>query len=237
MTQDDRDPLADLNASPLNPLPGVVWLVLLAIVGIEALLWSAGQGWIGGAQGVGWRIEAIQRFGFSSAVQDWMIETRRAPLQHLVRYAGFGFVHGAPVHALFTAVLIAALGKAVAERFGARAFVVLALGVPMLAAVVFGLVTAGDQLGWLFGAMPMAFALVGAFTWMKWRDAAGDRVLQRRAFAMIGILLLARMAFGLIAESGPAWIAEVAAFGLGFAASALFLGPGSWRRLRARIKG
>jgi len=236
MSDEDQDPLADLNASPLNPLPGIVWLLLLAVLGIEAVLWAGGAGYIGGPQAVGWRIEAIQRYAFSSAIQDWMLQNWRFPSYQLQRYLSFGFIHGTPMHALFSAVLIAALGKAVAEPFGLLRFLALVLAVPTVAAIAFGLIVGADELGWLFGAMPMAFALVGAFTWLRWHEAQGNRDKQRRAFAMIAILLAARLGFGLMAESGPAWIAELLAFGLGFGASSLALGPGSWARLRDRIR-
>jgi len=237
MRDDHNDPLADLNASPLNPLPGAVWLLLLAVLGIEAVLWAGGAGLIGGPQAVGWRIEAIQRLGFSGAIQDWMLENRVFPATHLLRYASYSFIHAAPMHALFAGVLIAALGKTLSEAFGAIRFLVLALVTPMLGAVSFGLVVGSETQGWLFGAMPLAFALVGGFTWLKWHQAQGDRTLQRRAFAMIGILLVARLAFGLLAETGPGWVAEFASFGFAFVLSAGFLGPGSWHRLRERLRG
>ncbi len=237
MTDNDRDPLADLNASPLNPLPGVVWLLLLAIIGIEAVVWAGGAGFIGGQQAVGWRVEAIQRFAFSSAIQDFMLQNMRFPTPHILRYVSFSFIHAAPMHALFGAVLVAALGKSVAQSFGPLRFLLLVLLAPVFGAAVFGLFTSANSLGWLFGAMPMAFALVGGFTWLKWREAAGDVVKQRRAFGMIGILLAARLGFGLFAEAGPAWMAEVVSFAFGFAGSALFLGSGSWARLRARLRG
>ncbi|MCB1388036.1 MAG: rhomboid family intramembrane serine protease [Rhodobacteraceae bacterium] len=236
MTDDDEQILRDLNASPLNPLPGVVWLLVLAVLGIEATLSAASHGLIGGQQGVGWRVHAIERFAFSSGIQQWMLENARFPPVHLMRYLTYSFVHASAMHAIFAAVLLTALGKMVGERFGAVAFVALVAVVPVLAAVLFGLVTAEDQLGWLIGAMPMAFALVGAVTWLRWRDAAGDRSAQRRAFALIGVLVGARLAFALLAETGPAWMAELAAFALGFGASALFVGPGSWQRLRARLR-
>ncbi|WP_417588058.1 rhomboid family intramembrane serine protease [Pararhodobacter oceanensis] len=234
--QGDADPLADLNASPLNPLPGAVWLLLLAILGVEAVLWAASAGLIGGPQAIGWRIEAIQRFGFSSAVQNWMLENRAFPGMHLLRYGTFTFIHGTPMHALFGAVLVAALGKALGDAFGAVRFLLLALLTPILGAICFGLAVGEDAQGWLFGAMPMAFALVGGFTWLRWHEAEGDGTRQRRAFAMIGILLAARLGFGLLAETGPGWVAELAAFVIGYALSAWVLGPGSWRRLRARIR-
>jgi len=237
MTQTPRtEDGKDLTASPLNPLPPAVWALVLAILALEAVFQLAALGVLGGAQGIGWRIEAIQRYGFSSSIQHWMLENRVLPPMHLVRYVSFGFIHGSLMHALFACVLIAALGKAVAEAFGALRFLVLALVTPILAAMVFGLVLGVDQSGWLFGAMPTVFALVGGFTWLKWREAAGDPARQRRAFGLIGLLLLARLAFGLMAEMGPAWIAELAAFALGFGLSATVLGPGSWPALRARLQ-
>ena len=230
------DPLRDLNASPLNPLPGVVWLLIGAVLGVEAVLSAASHGLIGGAQGVGWRIAAIQEHGFSSAIQHWMLENRQFPPMHLTRYVSFSFVHGTAMHAVFAGVMLAAMGKMLAERFGPARFLALALVVPVLAAVIFGLVVGQDQLGWLFGAMPMAFGLVGGFTWLRWRDAA-DAVARRRAFGLIAVLLGARLGFGLLAETGPAWIADASGFVLGFGLSALVLGPGSWQRTRARLRG
>lgn len=235
--QDDERLLRDLNSSPINPLPGAVWLLVLVILAVEVTLSLAGHGMIGGQQGIGWRVRAIERFAFSSGIQEWMLENTRFPLTHLLRYLTYSFVHGSLMHAVFAVVLLAALGKMVGESFGAIRFLALALVVPVAAAFLFGLVTAQDQLGWLLGAMPMAFALVGAVTWLRWCDAHGDRVKQRRAFALIGVLIGARLAFAMLAETGPAWMAELAAFALGFGASALVLGPGSWQRLRARIRG
>lgn len=237
MNDDDRKALDNLNASPINPLPGAVWLLLAVVLGIEAVLWAGGAGLVGGARAVGWRIAAIESYAYSSAIQHWMIENMRFPLWNLARYGAFSFVHGSPMHALFGAVLLAALGKSVAEQFGALRFLLLALLVPILAAAGFGLIVGNHPLGWLLGAMPMVFGLVGAFTWLKWREAGTDAVKKRRAFGMIALLLGARLAFGLIAEAGPGWIAEALAFAMGFALSALFLGPQSWSRTRDRLRG
>ena len=113
---DDHDPLADLNASPVNPLPGVVWLLILVVLGVEAALWAAGAGLVGGASGVGWRVDAIQRFTFSSAIQDWMVQNWRFPPMHLARYLTFGFIHTGPMHALFVAVLLAVPASIIAMK-------------------------------------------------------------------------------------------------------------------------
>lgn len=238
MARDDREdtphPLRDLNAAPFNPLPGPVWLVIALIAGIEAVLWAGGAGLIGGPHAVGWRLEAIQRLAFSSAVQDWMLETGRFPAMHLWRYPAFGLIHAGPLHAFFVVVLLAALGKYIAEAFGTRGFLVVLVLPPMAGAVVFGLTMGADAQGWLLGGMPMVFGLVGALTWWRWQSA-DSAAGKRRAFALIGVLLAARLGFGFLAETGQGWIAEIAAFGFGFALSFL-VGPGAWARLRARVR-
>ena len=228
------EPGADLNASPLNPLPGPVWVTILAITAIETVLWLGGKGLIGGPEAVGWRLAAIERFGFSSAIQGWMLDVWRFPAGHLMRYPVFSLVHAGPLHAFFVIVLVAALGKYLAEPFGNRAFLALLVLPPMAGAAVFGLVLGETVQGWLFGGMPLVFGLVGALTWWRWQ-AAPDRVSRLRAFGVIGALIAARLGFGLIAETGHGWIGEVAAFGFGFVLS-MIVGPGCWARILARLR-
>ncbi|MEZ5868616.1 MAG: hypothetical protein R3D46_09270 [Defluviimonas denitrificans] len=43
------------DAPPLNPIPGVVWLILLPIVAMELVVSAGTLGLAGGATGVGWR--------------------------------------------------------------------------------------------------------------------------------------------------------------------------------------
>jgi rhomboid protease GluP len=228
-----EDRLRDLNASPINPLPVLVWLVILAMTGIELALWLGGRGLIGGPEAVGWRLEALQRSGFSTGLQAWMLENARFPALHMGRYLSYSFVHTGPLHAFFVVILIAALGKAYGEAQGRLRLLLLMVLPPALGAAVFGLILGGHELGWLFGGMPMAFGLVGGLTWHRWRIAA-TRTEQLRAFGIIGALLLARLGFGLMVEAGHGWVAEFAAFGIGFALAAS-VAPGRWQALRARL--
>lgn len=229
----EPDPLHDLTASPLNRLPATVWMVLLAIGGVEAVLIAAGQGWIGGPGGIGWRLEVLQRYAFAAELQGWMIDNRRAPWPHLLRYVTYPYVQAGPMPALLAMAMLAGLGKAVGEGLGTRTLVAILILVPPLAALVFGFAALGDPRAWLLGAWPLAFGLVGAFTWMLRHRAQGDPAGQRRAFALMGTLMLARIGFGLLAEVGPGWMADLAAFALGYALAAM-LAPGALERLRAR---
>jgi rhomboid protease GluP len=232
---DPDDRIRDLNASPLNPLPGAVWLLLLAVAGAEVVLLAATAGWIGGPSAIGWRLEAIQRFAFSGAIQEWMTDNARAPLRHLLRYVTYPFVQAGPMPAVFVLAMLAGLGKAVGDGLGPVRLLVAALLPPIVAAVVFGLILGGHELAWLIGAWPMVFGLVGAYTWMLWERAGGDGARQRRAFGLIGVLMLARLGFGLLAETGHGWIADLVAFGVGLGLAAITR-PGSWTRLRSLVR-
>ena len=108
--------LSDHNASPVNPLPPVV-LALFAAVALPEFAFSLGaRGLIGGADAVGWRISAIERFGFSGEILDWMVATRQFPVEHLWRFVTYPFVHAAFSQTLFACVMRLALGKMVAEQ-------------------------------------------------------------------------------------------------------------------------
>jgi rhomboid protease GluP len=228
-----EDRLRDLNASPLSPLPVLVWLVILAMTGIELALWLGGRGLIGEPEAVGWRLEALQRSGFSSGLQAWMLENARFPALHASRYLTYSFVHTGPLHAFFVVILIAALGKAFAEVQGNLRLFLLMFLPPALGAAVFGLILGEHELGWLFGGMAMVFGLVGGLTWWRWRVAA-TRAEQLRVFGVVGALLLARLGVGLLIEPGHGWIAEFAAFAAGFGLAA-GVAPGRWQALRARL--
>lgn len=229
----DPDPLPpDPAAPPLLPLPVPVWLALLALGGIELAFWLGAQGLTGDPLALGWRLAAAERFGFSAPVQAWMLEARQLPLHHLWRYLSYPLVHHGPLHAVLSAVFIAALGKAVAGTHGALVLSALLILPGALGAVLFGLFAPPP--GWLMGATPAVFALVGAWTWNRWH-AADDPRARWAAFGLIGSFLVARLALALLVETGAIWLAEMTAFFCG-AAMAAILAPGNVQRLLARLR-
>ncbi len=79
----------DHNAPPVNPLPVSVVLLALAIFGIEAAMTAADSGLIGGAGATGWRLAAIERFGFYQPLMDWMIETGTLRWDYVMRFVTY----------------------------------------------------------------------------------------------------------------------------------------------------
>ncbi len=51
--------------SPVNAVPGVVWVLALAVFGVEVALMAGEAGLVGGARAVGWRLALMQDYAFS----------------------------------------------------------------------------------------------------------------------------------------------------------------------------
>jgi len=224
-TPDDAQPL-------LLPLPPVVWALLLALGAVELALWAGAQGLIGGAQAPGWRLLAVERFGFAAPVQHWMVETRQFLPEHLLRYLTYPLIHASPAHAALSAVLLAALGKFIARHHGQGALALLLTLPGALGASAFAALTDGS--GWLLGATPAALALVGAWTLTQWQAASTPRA-RIAALGLIGSFILARLALGLLVETAATWIADLTAFATGVLLAAA-LTPGTLRRTLARLR-
>ncbi len=223
----------NLNAPPLNPLPMVVWLVALPIIAMEVVLGLGARGLVGGAQGVGWRIDAIQRFAFSPEFMRDMIATGQYPLDGLARLVTYPLVHGNFMHAVFVVVMLLALGKMVGEVFRWWAVLLVFFGAAAVGAFVYATVP-GMQTA-LIGGFPAVYGLIGAFTFLLWVNLAAVGANKLRAFTMIGFLLGFQLLFGLIFGGGWDWIADLAGFATGFLLS-FVVSPGGWARVRGKMR-
>lgn len=223
----------DPNLSPVNPLPPAVVALVLVIMGVEAAFSLGMRGLIGGPEAVGWRLEAFQSYAFSSEVFWWMVETGQWPVEHVIRFLSYAFVHGAFTHALFVCVFVLAMGKMVGEVMGDLAMV-----------LIFVLSAMGGALGYavflnapvpLIGGFPAVYGLIGAFTYILWRQLSLVGAQQSRAFSLIAFLMGAQLVFGLLFGGQKDWVADLCGFATGFGLS-FFLAPGGWARIRSALR-
>ena len=224
----------DPDASPFHAMPQVVVALAATIFGVEVLFMIAKSGLIGGTRGgEDWRIFALQRFAFSGELFDWMVETGRWPLQHVIRFVTYPFVHLGFTQMIFVVVFVLALGKLVGEVISQAAVLVTFFAASIAGALVYALLL--DDPRPLAGGFPGAFGLIGGYTFILWvgYGAAGQN--QLRAFTLIGFLLAIQLIFGLFFTVGNDWVAEVAGFATGFALSPLLV-PGGVARLLARLR-
>lgn len=219
--------------SPLNDLPAVVWLLALPMAAMEIALQAGASGLVGGAGAVGWRLDALQRFSFAPDILRWMSETGTWPVEHLLRFVSYPFVHGSFTHALFGGVFILALGKFVGDVYRGWAVLVVFFAAAIAGALAYSAIP-GIRAP-LFGAYPGVYGLIGAFTFILWARLGAEGANRYRAFTLIGFLLFIQLVFGLLFGGGMDWVADLAGFATGFALS-FVVSPGGFNAVLARLR-
>ncbi len=231
MSQDpDRAPEI---ISPVNPLPPVVVALFLMIMGIEATLTLAARGLIGGPGGVGWRLDVLQTYAFSGPIFDWMLANNQWPMDLLIRFVSYLFVHGSFTHALFVCVMLLALGKMVGEVFSGFATLSVFIVSGVIGALAYALIL--DEQAPLIGGFPGVYGLIGAFTYLLWLRLGEMGAQQVRAFSLIGFLMGIQLIFGVFFDVQNDWLADVFGFATGFAMS-FVVSPGGFARLRDMVR-
>jgi len=219
----------DHNAPPLNPLPWVVWLLALPLIAMEVVLSLGEAGVVGGPQAIGWRLQAVERFGLFPELLKFQWETGGHPIIELQRLVSYVLVHGSFTHALFAVVMVLALGNMVAGVFRWWGVLVVFLGSTVVGGAAYGLLVPGLRTQ-LIGAYPGIYGLIGAFTFLIWTKLALVGANRLRAFSLIGVLLAVQLVFGLLFGGGWDWVAEVTGFATGFVLS-FVVSPGGFRRV------
>ncbi|WP_424942207.1 rhomboid family intramembrane serine protease [Aliiroseovarius crassostreae] len=217
----------------VNPLPPVVIALTVFLVGIEIVFAAGASGFIGGPEALGWRITAIENWGFRAPLFSWMIESGQFPLTDMARFVTYPFLHLSFMHLLFVLVFLLALGKMVGEIFSAPAFLTIFFGSSIAGALAYWAVW--DSPIVLYGGYPAVYGLIGAYTFLIWTNLAMTGGNQLQAFRLIAFLLGIQLVFGLIFGGGIDWVAEVAGFVAGFGLSFL-VSPGGWQRVLMRLR-
>lgn len=233
--------MEDHNIAPINPLPGVVWLLVLPMIAVEIALSLGDAGVVGGAAAKGWRVAAMEAYGFFPDYWRQHLQNGAFDFELLRRFFTFSFVHGAAIDALFGVVLTLAIGKFVGEVFRAWAVATVFCGSAAVGALCFGALVQGQP---LFGAFPGLYGLIGALSFLL---LYGLGETPKRAFALIGGLLAIQLIYGVVFALLPmlfpsmgemggswSWVADLTGFATGFALSYL-VSPGGFGRIRSRL--
>ncbi|QBF33601.1 rhomboid family intramembrane serine protease [Thalassococcus sp. S3] len=217
----------------VNPLPPVVVALFLVILCIEIAFSLGARGLVGGPAAVGWRLAALQSYAFSGDIFDWMWQSGRWPIEHVIRFLSFPFVHGSFTHTIFAGVILLAMGKMVGEVFGSVATVIIFFGSGALGVLAYAILL--NDPAPIVGAFPNVYGLIGAFTFMLWRSLSSIGANQARAFTLIGILMGIQLVFGLLFGLHNDWVADLAGFAAGFGMS-FFIAPGGWSAIIDRVR-
>lgn len=230
MTQENTHPKDEL---PFNALPTSVVALALIIGGIELMFQVGSYGLIGGPDAVGWRIGAMEDYGFFDTVFEAMRAQGDWPFEHVRRFFTYAFVHYSFTHALMAIVFILALGKMVGETFGNLAVLIVFTVATLFSSLIYGLVLSTATP--LLGAYPAAYGFIGAYTFILWLGLGRMQENRMRAFTLIGMLMGLQLVFGLIFGGSPDWIADLSGFVAGFVTAALLV-PGAVGRIVERVR-
>jgi membrane associated rhomboid family serine protease len=221
------------NASPFNDVPIAAIGLAMVMAAVEIVFQAADLGLAGGAQGVGWRIGAFNDYAFFGPIWDQMWDLKLFPVEQMIRFVTYPFLHGTFFHAAFAVVIVLAIGKAVGEVFSTVAFLVVFFSASILGALVFAIVT--DTNSPLIGGYPGGYGLIGAFTFLLWTRLAAVGANSYRAFTLIGMLMGIQLVFGALLGGSPDWIADLAGFVVGFLLS-FVVSPGGWAHVVDRLR-
>jgi len=222
------------NAAPINPLPMIVWLLALPLIAMELAVSLAEAGLVGGASGIGWRLQAVERFGMFPELLRFQLENGGQPYAEWMRLVTYPLVHATFTHAIFAVVILLALGKMVGEIFRWWGVVAVVLGATIVGALAYGLLIPGVRMQ-LMGAYPPVYGLIGAFTFLLWTNLARTGANKYRAFSLIGALLFFQLVFGVLFGGTWDWVADIAGFAAGFLLS-FVVSPGGWTRVVEMIR-
>ena len=224
------------DVSPVNPLPPVVWFLLLPIVAVELVVALGAVGLVGGGAssggGIALRQQLLVNFAYTPEMGRTMWD-HGVVFDYVKRLVTYPFVHQSFTHAMMVGVFILALGKMVGEVFSSLAVAAIFLGSAIVGAVVYTAAPIPNVP--LIGGYPAVYGLVGAFTWLLWTRLGLANANRARAFSLIGFLLGIQLVFGVMFGGGWDWIAEIAGFVTGFGLSFL-VAPGGFKRTVQRLR-
>lgn len=224
-----------MNESPINQLPWVVWALALPMIAGEAVFALGRAGVIGGQQGIGLRLNAMERTAFVPEFLERMWAMGALDFGQLYRLLSYSFVNYSFTSGLFVVVFTLALGNMVASNFRPLAVLALFFGSAIGGALIYTVFAMlyNGRVGPLVGGYPAVYGLVGAFTFLLWTRLAAVHANRARAFTLIGMLLAFQLVFGLLfGNAGFGWIAELAGFACGFGLSFLLVNGGMRRALQ-----
>jgi len=219
---------------PVNAIPPAVIVLTLIIFGVELTFSAAEAGFVGGAQGIGWRLAAAQDYSYSPLIWDYMIARDDYGFDVLKRLVTYVFINPSFTGTMFAAAFTLAIGKFVGDIFGNIPLLIVFFVSSIFGALAFGILAASNQV--LYGSFTPVYGLIGAYTYVIWTRLGQLGANQLQAFRLIGVLMGIQLVFGLIFGSTQIWIAELAGFAAGFVSSIL-AAPGGWTAFLQRMRG
>lgn len=203
-----------INLSPLNPISKVVLALTFTIIAVEVVLQLAEAGLIGGSEGIGWRLKAVQYFGFHDSVFEYITQNRVVQPNVVWPFFTYPFVPTSIGRVAIGAAMVLAMGKTISESFSSTAVVVIFLVCSISGAIVFGLVNDGGRP--LTGIFPVMYGFIAVYTWILADELYKAGKSMMPAFRIVAMFFAFRGVFALIFGLRNSWTADLTGLIVGF---------------------
>lgn len=221
------------NTPIVNPMPKVIVILFMISAAVEITFILAQAQFIGGTNGIGWRQYAVTTYGVNSSLLPWMIDNSYFPMEHLIRFVTYSFIHGGTMQAAIASALFLAIGRMVGHVFSWWAVLIIYFGSALVGAAAYSMF--GPEGNWLFGSFPAVYGLIGAYTFMMWVALRAQNGNQNQAFYLIAMLMAIQLLFEFIFSGKSEWIPDLSGFVFGFLVC-FMLAPGGFQRVIGLIR-
>lgn len=196
---------------------GVLWGLILLLVGIEALLQAADLGLVGSPH---WRGVAYQNGAFwAGLLHNWR---PNYPGQPMAMFLSYAFFHDGVGHLAGNMMTLWLLGRRLIDKLGARVFLVLYLSASLGGGVGFGLLSQSPQP--MIGASGALFGLAGAAIWLEATERYRMGItLWPIGGTILGLILINALMW-LALDGILAWQTHLGGFVTGAAVSVIWAG-------------
>lgn len=193
-------------------LPKAVLVLLISIVGVECVLFSADMGWIGSLR---WRSLVYQNGAFwPGLLGDWQANYT---IQPITMFLSYGFLHADLSHMAGNAVTLFLLGPRVYNQLGLRGFLWVILASTLCGALTFA--SLHESTAPMVGASGVVFGLAGALTAGLWFESASRRRKTVQITAIIAGLIILNAVIWVGLAGLLAWETHLGGFIAGFVAA------------------
>ena len=221
------------NTPIVNPMPKSIFGLFMVIAAVEITFVLAQAQFIGGTTGIGWRSFAVSEYGLTSSLFPWMVENRYFPVEHLIRFLTYPFVHSGTMATAIACALFLGIGRMVGHVFSWWSVLVIFFGSAIFGGIAYSLF--GPEGMWLFGSFPAVYGMIGAYTFMMWVTLRAEDGQSRQAFYLIAMLMGIQLVFEFLFSGQSEWIADLSGFLFGFFVCFL-IAPGGFQRVVALVR-
>ncbi len=205
--------------------PVILWWIVGTMIAIEAISQLADQGLIGGLD-LRYMLQSNAAF-YAPLFPPGQVDSALYPGQAYLMLISYAFLHAGTIHVLMNTVILIALAKTLAVRFGVG-FVLSSMGLGAISSsIFFGYLS--DTSAYMIGSSGVVFSLIGLWLYMGRIDAPMLGTPTRSIISILIGLVVVHVLLHIFMGGQIAWQAHLGGFVMGYFVMPWFVRLGMWK--------